>query len=97
MIFPHLMLCRTKSDSVGSNSKTIAKRLKEWHKSELDELFNEGKALQMRLAKSKKEKVETGAQQFNNLTNTKKIWSAVAKLPDTSKGVLSLEEIVKGC
>ena len=26
MIFPHLMLCETKSDSDGSNSKTIARR-----------------------------------------------------------------------
>ena len=91
------MLCRTKSDSDGSNSKTIAKRLKQWHKSELDELFNEGKALQMRLAKSKKEKVETEAQQLSNLTNTKKIWSDFANLTDISKGVLTLEEIVKGC
>ena len=72
MIFPHLMLCKTKSESVGSNSKTIARRLRQWHKGELDELFNEGNALQMRLVKSKKKKVEIEAQQFIKLMNTGK-------------------------
>ena len=65
MIFPHFMQCKTKSESDSSNSKTKARRLKQWHKGELDELFNEGKALQMRLAMSKKKKVETEAQQSN--------------------------------
>ena len=48
--------------SDGSKSKTIARRLKQWHKAELDELFDEGKALQMRLVKNKKKKEETEAQ-----------------------------------
>ena len=96
MIFPHLMLCKTKSESDGSNSKTIARRFKQWHKGELDELFNEGKALQICLVKSKKKKVETEARQFNKLMSTGKIYSAFANLADTSKGVLSLEENVKG-
>ena len=68
------------------NSKTIARRLKQWHKGELDELFNEGKALQMRLAKSKKKKVETEVQQSNKLMSTGKLLSAIAKLTDTSLG-----------
>ena len=87
MIFPHLMLCKTKSESDGSNSKTIARRLKQWHKGELDDLFNEGKAPQMRSAKRKKKKVETEAQQLNKLMSTGKTSSAVAKITDTSKGV----------
>ena len=45
--------------------------------------------MQMRLVKIKKKKVETEAQQFKNLTNTRKISSAIAKLTDTSKGGLS--------
>ena len=49
----------------------------------------------MRLVKIKKKKVEAEAQQFKNLTNTRKISSAIAKLTDTSKGGLSLEETVK--
>ena len=57
-------------------------------------LFNEEETLQMRLVKSKK-KVETEAQQFNKKMNTLKISSAIVKLTDTSKRVLSLEETVK--
>ena len=75
MIFAHLMLCKTKSESDGSNSKTIARGLKQWHKGKLDELFNVGKALKMRLVKRKKKKVETEAQQFNKLMSTGKISS----------------------
>ena len=54
MIFTHLMLWKTKSESDGSNSKAIARRLNQWHKGELDEFFNEGKALQLHLTKSTK-------------------------------------------
>ena len=50
----------------------------------------------MRLTKGSRRKTETEAQQFNQLMNTGKISSAIAKLTDTSKGVLSLDEIVKG-
>ena len=57
-------------------------------------LFSEEETLQMRLVKSKK-KVETEAQQFNKKMNTLKISSAIVKLTDTSKRVLSLEETVK--
>ena len=77
-IFPHLVQCKTKLEKNGSHSKTIERRLKQWHKGELDKLFNEGKALQMCLVKSKKKKVETEAQQLNKLMNTGKISSAIA-------------------
>ena len=63
---------------------------------DLDGLYNEGKALQMRLANESRRKTETEAQQFNKQMNTGKILSAIAKLTDTSKGVLLLDEIVKG-
>ena len=95
MIFPHLLLCKTKFEIDGSLSKTIARRLKQWQDGDLDGLYNEGKALQMRLLKGNRRKTETEAQQFNKLMNTGKISSAIAKLTDTSKGVLSLDEIVK--
>ena len=96
MIFPHLLLCKTKSEIDGSLSKTIARRLKQWQDGDLDGLYNEGKALQMRLLKGSRRKTETEAQQFNKLMSTGKISSAIAKLTETSKGVLSLDEIVKG-
>ena len=96
MIFPHLLLCKTKSEIDGSLSKTIARQLKQWQDGDLDGLYNEGKALQMRLLKGSRRKTKTEAQKFNKLINTGKISSAIAKLTDTSKGVLSLDEIVKG-
>ena len=96
MIFPHLLLCKTKSEIDGSLSKSIARRLKQWQDGDLDGLKNEGKALQMRLLKGSRRKTETEAQHFNKLMSTGKISSAIAKLTDTSKGVLSLDEIVKG-
>ena len=78
MIIPHLNLCKTKSESDVSNSKTTARRLKQWHTGELDEFFNERKALQTLLVKSKKKKVETEAQQFNKLTNIGNLLSTFA-------------------
>ena len=96
MIFSHLLLDKTKSENDGSLSKTIARRLKQWEDGDLDGLNNEGKALQMRLLIGSRRKTETEAQQFNKLMITGKISSVIAKLTDTSKGVLSLDEIVKG-
>ena len=52
MIFPHLILCKTKSENDGFLSKTIARRLKQWQDGDLDGLYNEGKALQMRLMRT---------------------------------------------
>ena len=95
MIFPQLLLCKKKSENDGSLSKTIARRLKQWQNGDLDGLYSERKALQMRLLKRSRRKIETEAQQFNKLMKTEKISSAIAKLTDTSRGVLSLDEIVK--
>ena len=96
MVFPHLLLCKTKSEFDEFISKTIARRLKQWQDGDLDGLYNEGKALQMRLLKGSRRKTKTEAQQFNKLMNTIKLSSAIAKLTDTSKGVLSLDEMVEG-
>ena len=51
MIFPQLLLCKKKSENDGSLSKTIARRLKQWQNGDLDGLYSERKALQMRLLK----------------------------------------------
>ena len=40
MIFPQLLLCKTKSKIDGSLSKTIARRLKQWQDGDLDGLYN---------------------------------------------------------
>ena len=58
--------------------------------------YSEGKALQMRLTKRNRRKTETEAQKFNKRINARKILRAIANITDSSKGVLSLDEIVKG-
>ena len=58
IIFPHLLLCKTKSKNDGSLSKTIVRRLKQWEDGDLDGLYKEGKALQMRLLKGSRRKTE---------------------------------------
>ena len=80
MIFLHLLLCKAK-----------AKRFKQWQDGDLDDLYNGGKALQIGKIKGSRRKTETEAQQFNKLMNTGKISSAIAKLKDTSKSILSLD------
>ena len=64
MIFLPLLLCKTKSENDGVLSKTIARRLTQWQDADLLDLYNEGKALQMRLTKGSRRKTETEAQQF---------------------------------
>ena len=68
----------TVEDKVRFPSKTIARRLKQWQYGDLDGLYNEGKALQMRLLKGSRRKTETEAQQFNKLMNTGKKPIAIA-------------------
>ena len=43
VIFSHLILCETELERERSNSKTIARRLKQWQKDELDELLTKEK------------------------------------------------------
>ena len=51
MIFPHLLLCKTKFEIDASLSKTIARRLNQWQDGNLDELYNEGAANAVRKRK----------------------------------------------
>ena len=96
MIFLHLLLCKTKSENDGFLSKTIARRLNQWKDADMLDRYSEGKALQMRLTKRNRRKTETEAQKFNKRINARKILRAIANITDSSKGVLSLDEIVKG-
>ena len=55
MIFPHLLLPKTKSETNGSNSKIL------WKQGLLGEFFTEAKALQIRHPKQKKSEVNEEA------------------------------------
>ena len=82
MILPHLLLPKTKSETNGSNSTTLSRRIILWKQGLLDELFIEAKALQIRHPKQKKSEVNEEAKQFGKLTSTGKISAAIGCLSD---------------
>ena len=97
MILPHLLLPKTKSETNGSDSKTLSRRIILWKQSLLDELFTEAKALQIRHPKQKKSEVNEEVKQFDKLMSTGKISAAIGCLSDkTTKGVLPLNEVIEG-
>ena len=54
MILPHLLLLKNKSETKGSNSKTLSRCIIVWKQDILNELFTEAKALQIRHPKHKR-------------------------------------------
>ena len=97
MIIPHLLLPKTKSETNGSNSKTLSRRLILWKQGLLDELFTETKALQIRHPKQKKSEVNEEAKQFDKLMSTGKISAAIGCLSDKkTQKVLPLNEVIEG-
>ena len=97
MILPQLLLPKTKSETNGSNSKTLIRRIFLWKQSLLDELFTEAKALQIRHPKQKKSEVNEETKQFDKLMSTGKISAAIGCLSDKkTKGVLPLNEVFEG-
>ena len=95
MIFPRLILCKTKESKDESNSKTISRRLDDWNKGNIKDLFLEAKALNKRLPKSKLTKEINEAQHFNKLMSSGKIASAIGMLSETqSKGILALDTLI---
>ena len=91
MILPHLLLPKTKSETNGSNSKTLSRRIILWKQGLLDKLFTESKALQIRHPKQEKSEVNKEVKQFDKLMSTGKISAAIGCLSDKkTKGVLPL-------
>ena len=72
MILPHLLLPKTKSETNGSNYKTLSRRIISWKQGLSDETFTEAKALQIRHPKQKKSEVNEEAKQFDKLMSTAK-------------------------
>ena len=97
MILPHLLLPKTKSETIGSNSKTLSCRIILWKQGLLDEIFTEAKTLQIRHPKQKKSEVNEEAKHFDKLMNTGKISAAIGCLLDKkTKRVLPLNEVIEG-
>ena len=92
MILPHLILPRTKSENAGSNS-IIQRRLDSLTQCKFLELYNEARAIHVRLPKQKTPKEESDLKSFNKLMCQGKISSALKCLSDHQKeGILSLKE-----
>ena len=66
MILPHLLLPKTKSETKGSNSKSLSRRIILWKHGLLYEIFTEAKALQVRYPKQKKCEVNEEAKHSIN-------------------------------
>ena len=77
MILPQLSLRKTKSETSGSNSKTLSCRIIVWKQGLLDELFTEAKALQIRHPKTKESELNEEVKQFDKLMSTGKISAAL--------------------
>ena len=73
MILSHLLLPTTKSETNGSISKTVSRRILLWKQSLLDELFTEAKTLQLIHPKQKKSEVNEEVKQFDKLMSTGKL------------------------
>ena len=73
MILSHLLLPTTKSETNGSISKTVSRRILLWKQSLLDELFTEAKTLQLIHPKQKKSEGNEEVKQFDKLMSTGKL------------------------
>ena len=92
MILPHLILPRTKSENGGSNA-IIQRRLDSLTQCKFMELYNEARAIQVRLPKQKMPKEESDLKSFNKFMCQGTISSPMKCLSDHQKGgILSLKE-----
>ena len=96
MILPNLLLPKTKSETSGSNSKTLSRRIILLKQGILDELSTEAKALQIIHLKHKKSEINEEVKQFDKLMSTGKISAAIGCLLDKkTEGVLPLTKSLK--
>ena len=97
MILPQMVLPKTKSETNGSNSKTLNSFIILWKQGLLDERFSEAKAHQIRYPKQKKCDVYAEVKQIKKLMSTGKISAVIGCLSDKkTKGVLPLTEVNEG-
>ena len=93
MVMPHLILARTKMEDDASNNKTIARRLDQWTKWDVDSLFLEEKSVTERISRTKRFFDEY--KEFVKHMSTEKIFNAIWSLTEEAKGcVLSLTDNV---
>ena len=73
MVMPHLILARTRTEVDAVNNKTIARRLHQWIKWDIDSLFLEAKAIQERMSSTKAKRSVDEYKEFDKYLSTGKI------------------------
>ena len=73
MVISHLILAKTKTKDDASNNKTIARRLDQWVKLDIDSLFFEAKAMKERMSRTKTKRYVDEYKENNKYMSTGKI------------------------
>ena len=95
MVMPHLVLARRKEKRETFIGKTIHRRMEAWLSCEFEALFNEAKALQLRIPKVRKTQNRDEMKSFDTQMSSGKISNALRCLDESQKGnVLSLQDRV---
>ena len=93
MVISHLILAKTKTKDDASNNKTIARRLDQWVKWDIDSLFFEAKAIKERMSRTKTKRYVDEYKKYKKNMSTGKISIAIRSLTEKAKGgVLSLTD-----
>ena len=72
MVIPHLILAKTKTKDDASNNKTIARRLDQWVKLDIDSLFFGAKAMKERMSRTKTKRYVDEYKEYNKYMSTRK-------------------------
>ena len=94
MMMPHL-LERARTEDDASNNKTIARRLDQWIKWDIDSLLLEAKSIQEFMSSTKAKRSFDDYKEFDEHMSTGKISNAIRSLTEEAKGgILSLTDKV---
>ena len=88
MIMLHLLLARSKSENDASITQTFSRKIDQWIRCKLDDLFFEAKALQERLRKLNRKREVDEIKFFDEQMESVKISSALRCLSDNAKSVV---------
>ena len=86
MVILNFILANTRTEDDASNNKTIARRLDQWVKWDIDSLFFEAKAIKERRCKTKTKRYVDEYKEYNKYMSTRKISIAILSLTVKAKG-----------
>ena len=90
---PHLFLARTRTEDITSNNKTIARRVDQRIKWDIDSLFLEAKSIRVGASRTKGKQFLMNTENLMNTCQPQKNFSAIRSLTEEAKGgVFSLTD-----